>query len=64
MSETCHVLVLFDYFTCKFVFFGLFIYFFFSIYFALEVPGNSSVVDNFGISQLSSILSKRNLHFF
>ena len=39
-------LVLFDYFTCKFVFC------FVSIYFALELefPGNSSVVDNFGIS--------------
>ena len=44
-------LVLFDSFTCKFVFR------FVSIYFALEVPGNSSVVvgnssvfDNFGIS--------------
>ena len=44
LSETCHVLILFDYFTCKFVFC------FVSIYFALEVPGNSSVVDNFGIS--------------
>ena len=39
-----HGLVLFDYFTSKFVFC------FVSIYFALEVPGNSSVVDNFGIS--------------
>ena len=38
------ILVLFDYFTCKFVFC------FVSIYFAFEVPGNSSVVDNFDIS--------------
>ena len=44
MSETCHVLVLFDYFTCKFV------VCFVSIYFALEVSGNSLVVNNFGIS--------------
>ena len=50
MNETCHVflllffLVLIDYFTCKFVFC------FVSIYFALEVPSNSSVVEYFGIS--------------
>ena len=50
-------LILFEYFTCKFVFC------FVSIYFASEVPGNSSVVDNFGISELSSILSKRNCRF-
>ena len=37
-------LVLFDYFTCKLVFC------FVSIYFALEVPGNSSVVEYFDIS--------------
>ena len=44
MGEACHVLVLFDYFTCKVVFC------FVSIYFALEIPGNSSVVDNLAIS--------------
>ena len=38
------LLVLFDYFTCKLVFC------FVSIYFALEVPGNSSVVEYFGVS--------------
>ena len=27
------------------------VFYFVSIYFALEVPGNSSVVDNFGISK-------------
>ena len=37
-------LVLFNNFTCKFVFCFVF------IYFALEVPGNSSVVEYFGIS--------------
>ena len=50
-------LVLFDYFTCKLM------YCFVSIYFALEVPGNSSVVEYVGISKLSSILSKRNFRF-
>ena len=45
MNETCHVFIVsFDYFTYKFVFC------FVSIYFVLEFPGNSSVVDNFGIS--------------
>ena len=56
MKHAMIYLVLFDYFTCKFLFC------FVSLYFALEVPGNSSVVEYFGIS--SSILSKRNFLFF
>ena len=48
MNETCgdffFFFFFFDYFTYKFVFC------FVSIYFALEIPGNSSVVEYFGVS--------------